>query len=67
LSTVKPVAAADRCTISRPGPAQRYGDQSAQRIEIKALTANNLQNQGEFSVSSSLFEKRQDTLTTPGF
>ncbi|WP_260673665.1 hypothetical protein [Comamonas aquatica] len=55
MSTVKPVAAADRCTISRPGPAQRYGDQSAQRIEIKALTANCLPNQGEFSASSSLF------------
>jgi hypothetical protein len=55
LSAVKPVAAADRCTISRPGPAQRYGDQSTQRIEINALTANCLPTQGEFSASSSLF------------
>ncbi|MDH1379103.1 hypothetical protein N5J07_06460 [Comamonas aquatica] len=55
MSAVKPVAAADRCTISWPGPAQRYGDQSAQRIKIKALTANFLPNQDEFSASSSLF------------
>ncbi|MDE1557036.1 MULTISPECIES: hypothetical protein [Comamonas] len=55
MSAVKPVAAADRCTITQPCPAHRHENKSAQRIKIKVLTTNCFPNQDEFSASSSLF------------